>query len=97
MGTFASNLGGDVTTVFSGSIAQAWSFGNTLIITFSIPFNYNPGSGNLLLDVVGSGISTPGGPTAFDAHSGGALFTRVFCGGGIACGPGTVDTPGDGW
>jgi hypothetical protein len=91
-GHFAGNIGGDNTQVFSGSIAQSWTFGNTLFIAFSTPFTYNPGNGNLLLDVVGSGVSTPGGSTFFDVNSTGSnTFSRVYCSGGVGCDPGTVN------
>jgi hypothetical protein len=96
-GNFAGNKGGDNTTVFTGSINQAWAFGDTLHINLSTPFTYNPANGNLLVDVVGSGISLPGGSIFYDVHSGGTLFQRVYCPSGIACGNnGTVDTPGYG-
>lgn len=96
-GNFAGNLGGDNTVVFNGSINQAWSFGNTLTITFSTPFTYNPGNGNLLLDVFGSGVSLPGGSIFYDVANGGSYFTRVYCFSGIDCGNnGTVDSVGYG-
>jgi len=71
------------------------AFGDTLDITLTTPFTYNPAHGNLLLDVVGSGITLPGGDTFFDTQNG-TLFTRVFCESGIACNPGVVDTMGYG-
>ncbi|MGZ4814482.1 MAG: PEP-CTERM sorting domain-containing protein [Terriglobales bacterium] len=95
-GDFAANKGGDNTTVFSGSINQAWVFGDTLHITLQTPFLYNPAGGNLLLDVVGDGVSIPIN-IYYDVHSGGLLFQRVYCSGGVACGnSGTVDAPGYG-
>ena len=57
-GTFADNDGGDKTQVFSGSINRAWNFGDTLDIHFE--HGRSPmtrAGGNLLLDVVGNGIS----------------------------------------
>ena len=57
------------------------------------PFLYDPGQGNLLMDVVTSGVTNPGGSTFFDVNSTGGFFTRVYCSGGVACGTnGTVDT-----
>ena len=93
-GNFAGNLGGDNTAVWNGNISQAWAFGDTLTITFSTPFTYNPANGNLLMDVVGSGVSVPGNNTYFDVNSGG-VTTRVFCYSGIACNPGNP-SPGYG-
>jgi len=84
---FSSNVGPDNTQVFSGSISQAWTFGDTLDIAFSTPFTYNPANGNLLMDVVGSGVSTPGGNTYFDVNSSDSTLGRVYCPGGVACSP----------
>jgi hypothetical protein len=56
--TLASNIGADNTLVFDGNLSQPWTFGKTLSITLSTPFTYNPADGNLLMDVVGSDIST---------------------------------------
>lgn len=97
-GNFAANEGGDITTVYNGNINQAWVFGNTLHIVLSTPFTYNPANGNLLMDVVGTGINVVDANTYFDVHSGNdMLFQRVYCSGGIACGnAGTVDSPGYG-
>jgi hypothetical protein len=95
-GNFAANKGGDNTTVFTGNINQAWAFSDTLAITLSTPFTYDPLNGNLLMDVVGSGVSLPGGTTFFDINSGSSLFTRVYCSGGVGCVTGTVDTAGYG-
>src|ERR1035438_8225275 len=49
---FASNIGANNTLVFSGNLAQAWAFGDTLTINLSTPFTYDPTKGNLLMDVV---------------------------------------------
>jgi hypothetical protein len=54
--TFASNIGSDNTLVFNGNLSQPWTFPDTLSITLSTPFTYYPANGNLLMDVVGSGI-----------------------------------------
>jgi len=94
-GTFASNLGADNRVVFSGSVAQAWAFGNTLTITLSTPFTYDPSRGSLLMDVVGSGITNPNGTIFFDvtSNSVSTVTSRDYCSGGVACSPtGSVDT-----
>src|ERR1022692_277409 len=90
-GNWAANEGADNTAVWSGNINQAWTFGDTLTITFTTPFTYNPANGNLLMDVVGSGVSAPGGGTFFDVNSGG-VTTRVFCYSGVASNPGNPNT-----
>jgi hypothetical protein len=97
-GNFAGNEGADETQVFNGSISQAWTFGDTLDIHLSTAFTYDPSSGkNLLVDVVGTNISAPGGAIFYDVHTPGSLFQRVYCPSGIACGNnGTVDAPGYG-
>lgn len=89
-GNFAGNLGSDNTQVFSGSINQAWEFGNTLHISLSQAFTYDPAKGNLLVDVLGTDASTPGGQTFFDVNSNG-YFARVYCEDGVACDTGSVD------
>jgi len=90
-GNFNQNKGPDNTQVFSGSINQAWQFGNMLHIGFSTPFAYDPSKGNLLLDVVGQGITLPGGSIFYDVNSTGGYFSRVYCPGGVDCqGDGTV-------
>jgi len=93
-GNFASNLAGstNVVQVWSGNINQPWTFGDTLNINLMTDYNYNPSQGNLLLDVVGTGITTPGGNTFFDVKSDTDYFTRVYCPSGEACSTGTVDT-----
>ena len=92
-GNYAANLGADNTVVFTGSINQPWTFGDTLHIVLDHPFLYDPSHGNLLLDVVGDGVSVVDFNTYFDVHSGTDYFTRVYCPGGVACGNGgTVDT-----
>jgi len=90
-GNFANNEGNNITTVFDDNISQAWQFGNTLHIILGKSFLYDPSQGNLLMDVVTSGVTDPGGDTFFDVNSSGNLFSRVYCSGGIACGSnGTV-------
>jgi hypothetical protein len=95
-GSFAANEGADETQVFNGSIAQSWNFGQTLDIHLSTAFTYDPTTGkNLLMDVVGNGISTPAN-IYFDVSSNGP-FQRVYCSSGIACGQnGVADASGYG-
>ena len=96
-GDFNANKGGDNTVVFTGSIAQAWTFGDTLHIVLDTPYTYNPANGNLLMDVVGANVNNGGGTTFFDVHSGNDnLFQRVYCPFGDPCDVGTVDTAGYG-
>jgi hypothetical protein len=92
-GDFGANLGNsfNVITVWTGNINQAWAFGDTLHIILSTPYLYDPSQGNLLMDVIGSGVSLPGGSPYFDVNSVGGYFSRVYCAGGVACGnAGTV-------
>lgn len=89
-GTFAANIGGDNTQVFSGDIAQAWAFGNTLTINFSTPFTYDPLNGNLLMDVSVTGASLTGGNVYFDANSNNTTMGRVDTGGVVESGYGLV-------
>jgi len=88
---FVANIGLGNTEVFNGNINQPWAFGDTLFIPFSTPFNYNPLLGNLLLDVVGSGIFTPDGFIGFDVKSGSTLSTRVYSPGGVSTPVGIAD------
>jgi len=91
-GNFAQNEGNNITTVYDDNITQAWQFGNTLHLTLGKSFLYDPAQGNLLMDVVTSGVTDPGGDTFFDINSTGNFFSRVYCSGGIACGSnGTVE------
>jgi len=96
-GDFAGNKGGDNTTVFTGSIAQAWTFGDTLHIVLDTPFTYNPANGNLLMDVVGTNVDASGGNVYFDVGTHDSIYQRVYCLGGVDCGnSGTVDVAGYG-
>lgn len=63
---FSCAIGSDNETVFTGSLAQSWAFGDTLTINFSSPFTYNPANGNLLLHVLVSGAGDAGGLIYFD-------------------------------
>jgi hypothetical protein len=89
--TYASNIGADHVAVFSGNLSQPWAFGNTLLVTLSTPFTYDPAIGNLLMDVFVSGASSSG-PIYFDTnginnynYNGntimGRVYTAVFIGG----------------
>ncbi len=54
--TFASNVGGDDTQVFSGTLQAAVTLNGDpanfeIVINFTTPFFYDPAQGNLLLDV----------------------------------------------
>jgi hypothetical protein len=66
--TYASNLGGNNTLVFTGNLVQPWAFGDTLQINLSTPFTYDPANGNLLMDIGVSGISAQGGIIYFDTN-----------------------------
>ncbi len=82
-GAPASNIGGDNTQVFSGSLARPWAFGDTLSIVFSTPFTYTPGvNANLLLNVVATGTGDAAGVIFFDAQAGGSIFGRYYGGSG---------------
>lgn len=93
-GIFANNIGGDNTQVFSGSLAQAWAFGDTLTILFSTPFTYTPGPGaNLLLDVLATGTGDAGGAIFFDTNgflTPNTFFGRVYLDGLVDSGYGLV-------
>jgi hypothetical protein len=80
--TYANNIGANNTLVFSGSISQPWAFGDTLTINLTTPFTYNPGAGNLLMDVVVSGSGDAGGPIYFDTngYNGGSFNGNTFLG-----------------
>ena len=90
-GTFALNIGGNNTQVFSGNLSQAWAFGDTLAIVLSSPFTYNPAGGNLLMDVTVSNASDSGGLIFFDGNG----FNGITANGntimGRAYGAGRVD------
>jgi hypothetical protein len=92
-GSYATNLGvsTNIVNVWVGNINQPWMFGDTLHITLTTPYVYDPSQGNLLMDVVGSGITFTAF-TYFDVHSGTNYFTRVYCPSGIACTTGNIDT-----
>jgi hypothetical protein len=100
--TFATNVGADNATVFSGSLALSSS--NTgvsprdfdISIVFTTPFHYDPSLGHLLLDVRNFGGGTT---TVFDAHTvAGDSISRVFTNattpGGVASATGVVSSGG---
>jgi hypothetical protein len=95
--TFGNNIGTNNTLVFSGSISQPWAFGNTLTINLTTPFTYNPGAGNLLMDVVATGTNDAGGVIYFDTNgyngggfNGNTFLGRVYNGGTVNSGYGLV-------
>lgn len=67
--SFASNVGADVRTVFSGPLTLSTAFtpaaGGTLAFDYTVrfqqPFLYDPAAGNLLLDVLVPTTATVGG------------------------------------
>ncbi len=86
--TFSQNLGADNTQVFSGNLDQPWSFGDTLHISLTTPFLYNPADGNLLMTVFAEGTSDPAGAIYFDTNgyngggfNGNDYLGRVYCNG----------------
>jgi hypothetical protein len=96
-GTFASNVGTDNTQVFNGSLVQPWSFGDTLNIPLSTPFNYTPSQGNLLMDVSVTDSQAPNGFIYFDSNgynlgllNGNTIMGRVWHDGDINNGYGLV-------
>jgi len=80
--TFANNLGANNTVVFFGDLPRLAA--GEVDIFLSTPFLYDPGQGNLLLDVFGTNV-TEGG-VFLDARNGtaGTIFSRMV--GGIATG-----------
>ena len=96
-GTFANNIGSNNTTVFNGSLAQSWAFGDTLTIDLTTPFLYNPANGNLLMDVVATGTNDAGGAIYFDTNgynngnfNGNDFLGRVYGSGTVNAGYGLV-------
>ena len=79
--TFASNIGVDETTVFSGALSLSSADTGAgprdfdIVIALETPFLYDPTQGNLLFDVwnyIGAGT------TQFDAHSGDDAVQRLY-------------------
>jgi hypothetical protein len=77
---YADNESADFTQVFSGTIDYTPLSTNTFDLTFDIsPFTYDPGAGNLLLDVViNSETGSSGDQILFDANRGALSMARVF-------------------
>lgn len=67
-GTFASNIGADNTTVFTGTLAPNFD-GSVLRFVFSNPFQYNPAAGNLLLNFAVAGYTAPNDGVFFRSQS----------------------------
>ena len=98
--TFATNIGADNGTVFSGALLLSTS--NTgpgpknfdVQITFTTPFLYDPALGNLLLDVRNFGGGSWSG-FALDAHNAADSISRVFSSpSNVAATSGLVDSRG---
>ena len=78
--TFASNVGGDDTTVYSGPLSLSSAFTGPadgpkdldIAVKLQTPFLYDPAVGNLLLDIKGFDVSGAA------AHA----YTEVFHGNG---------------
>jgi hypothetical protein len=78
---YASNIGPDSTTVFSGTKTFT-SIGDgsfDFLVTLTTPFNYDPSMGNLLLDV--NIASNSGSQVSFEATSD-PVTSRVYNSGG---------------
>jgi len=97
--TFAANVGANDTVVKSGALALSssdtagpgGSRAFDIIISLTTPFLYDPGAGNLLMDVRNFG---GGSTTQFDAASDGSIgrtFTLVSNGVGDATGSANAD------
>jgi hypothetical protein len=91
--TYANNIGPDNTMVFDGSLAQPWTFGDTLSISLTTPFLYNPADGNLLMDVIATNTGDAGGDIYFDTNGSSQrndYLGRVFTDGNVDAGYGLV-------
>ena len=93
-GTFADNIGAATrrcsTAAFSSRGISA-TRGHSLLHGVYL---LDPNGGNLLVDVLGNGVSIPAN-IFYDVSSNGP-FQRVYCSGGQSCQTGTVDTAGYG-
>lgn len=96
--TFADNLGSDDTEVYRGALSLATADlagpGGTrvfdILITFAVPFLYDPARGNLLLDIRSFGDSDV---VSYDAHNlSGDAISRVF--GELDAASGIADSSG---
>jgi len=84
LGSFSQGgpVGADNQLFFSGTLPAIVA--GTLAFTGTTPFNYDPGQGNLLLDVqVVSGATSPSGPVFLDQSAGSDQTTNGFSGGGL--------------
>jgi hypothetical protein len=100
---FPSNIGADNTTVFNGDIAplvtQPFVPGTAVTINLSSPFTYNPGAGNLLMDVNVTGLAANGfvgpdsafAPAYFESTTGSFVTGHVDFD-GVNSGPGLFGT-----
>jgi hypothetical protein len=85
----ANNIGANNTVVFSGSLPALTGpggQGGQLNLVLSTPFTFDPGAGNLLLDVVSTDAANDGLNAYLDADNGDATgeFSRTYTqGGGI--------------
>ncbi|HEX4811017.1 MAG TPA: PEP-CTERM sorting domain-containing protein [Bryobacteraceae bacterium] len=79
LGSFALYTpGANNTQVFSGTLSGPLTNG-AFTIPFAQTFNYNPSSGNLLLQIVISGgPANPGGEGLYTMSNGGTLFSRAY-------------------
>ena len=98
-GVYANNIGTNNALVFNGNLAQPWAFGDVLKIKLTTPFIYNPANGNLLLDVVASGVSQFGNGVFFDTnglnnfgYNGNTFLGRVYTNSNVNSGYGLVTT-----
>jgi hypothetical protein len=85
----AANIGSDNTRFFSGNLGQTL-LGSTFDIAGTTPFLYNPGNGNLLMDVLVSNqdnVANGFGNGYLDADSSGSVTSRAWCGPSFASCP----------
>lgn len=84
--TLSNNIGADNTVVFDGSLPSLsgpGGLGGQLTIKLSKPFTYNPGGGDLLLDVFSTdaAVNGPLGGAYLDNYNGNApndIFSRTY-------------------
>jgi hypothetical protein len=96
--TYASNLGPDLTTVYQGQVVVQAGTGSGptnwhIDIQLTTPFPYDPGSGDLTMDVQLDGTGWTGTATQADHVSGAtALGSRIFNTTSATAASGTVGT-----
>lgn len=73
---FASNIGGDDTVFYTGTLAPRYS-GGVLSFVLGTPFSFDPMGGNLLLNITVAGSG--GGSTFFRSNNGdaGGVYSRA--------------------